>query len=152
MGGRGPAASEQAPAGSDRPVIRPPFGKLLWYSYGGSLPPEYHSWVLHDVTCRTWVLRHFARWMLVIVPVFFLFITLLPTPFGIRLFTDIAVCGAIFMFALVNILVDTDRRAVRAGYSFNLPGQIRGERGVNSQRESNAARRQRIADRKARRR
>ena len=145
-------ASEGVSAGSDQPILRPPLGKLLWYSYGGSLPVEYHSWVLHDVTCRTWVVRHFARWMLVIVPVFFLFITLLPTPFGIRLFTDIAVCGAIFMFALVNILVDTDRRAVRAGYSFNLPGQIRSQRGVDSQRLSNAARRERIAARQSRRR
>ncbi|MCW2494137.1 MAG: uncharacterized protein JWQ77_61 [Jatrophihabitans sp.] len=125
---------------------------LLWYCYGGHLPKTNHSWVLHDVTCRTWVLRHFARWMMVIVPVFCLYLAFMPTSFGTRLYTDFAICGGIFMFALVNILIDTDRRAVRAGYSFNLPGEIRSSRGVDKQRLSNHARRERIAERQARRR
>jgi hypothetical protein len=89
---------------------------------------------------------------MVIVPVFVVFLAVMPTSFGTRLYTDVALCGAIFMFALVNILIDTDRRAVRAGYGFSLPGEIRSARGVDRQRVSNHDRRERIADRQARRR
>jgi hypothetical protein len=141
-------------AGSEvvRPIRRPGIGHFLWYCYGGRLPEENHSWVLHDVTCRTWVLRHFGRWLMVIIPVFLVYIAFMPTPFAIRIYTDIAICGAIFMFALVNILIDTDRRAVRAGYSFNLPGEMRSQEAGDRQRLSNHDRRERIAERQARRR
>jgi hypothetical protein len=131
---------------------RPGLTKFAWYCYGGSLPARNQTWVLHDVTCRTWALRHFARWAMIAVPVFVLIMVLLPTPFGIRLFTGIAVSGGIFMFALVNILIDTDRRAVRAGYSFNLPSEIRGSRAVDHQRLANRERRERRAARRERRR
>ena len=134
------------------PVVRPGPGRLIWYCYGGHLPARYHSWVLHDVTCRTWVLRHFGRWLMVIVPVFCVFLAVTPTSFGTRLYIDFAISGAIFMFALVNILIDTDRRAVRAGYSFNLPGEIRAARSVDKQRLSSFERRERIAERQDRRR
>lgn len=134
------------------PLYRPGIAKLLWYCYGGSLPARNHTWVLHDVTCRTWVLRHFARWAMIALPAFALITALLPAPFGIRFFTGIAVGGGIFMFALVNILIDTDRRAVRAGYSFNLPGSIRGTRSVDHQRLANQQRRERRAARQGRRR
>ena len=134
------------------PVIRPTLGLFVWYCYGGHLPERNHSWVLHDVTCPTWALRHFARWLMVIVPVFCLFLAFMPTSMGTRFFTDIAISGGIFMFALVNIMVDTDRRAVRAGYAFSLPSEIRGARGVDHQRLANQQRRQRSADRQARRR
>jgi hypothetical protein len=135
-----------------RPICRPGIALFVRYCYGGRLPERHHSWVLRDVTCRTWVLRHFARWMMVIIPVFALYMALMPTSFGIRVYTDIAVCGGIFMFALVNILIDTDRRAVRAGYSFNLPGEIRATRADDRQRLANHERRQRVAERQVRRR
>jgi hypothetical protein len=134
------------------PVLRPTLGRLLWYCYGGRVPEQNHSWVLHDVTCSTWALRHFGRWLMVIIPVFFVYLALMPASFGTRVYTDVAVCGAIFMFALVNIMIDTDRRAVRAGFGFSRPGEIRSARGVDQQRLANQERRQRSADRKARRR
>jgi hypothetical protein len=136
----------------EAPVLRPTPGRFLWYCYGGRLPVQNHSWVLHDVTCRTWVLRHFARWMMVIIPVFFVFLAVMPGTFGTRFYIDVAVGGAILMFAFVNILIDTDRRAVRAGYGFSRPGEIRSARGVDRQRLSNHDRRERIAARQARRR
>lgn len=135
----------------ERPLCRPRMAKFVWYCYGGSLPARHQTWVLHDVTCGTWALRHFARWAMVVVPVFALIMATLPTPFGIRLFTALAVSGGIFMFALVNILIDTDRRAVRAGFSYNLPGQIRGSRAVDHQRLANRERRERRAARQIRR-
>jgi hypothetical protein len=136
---------------AESPLCRPGVARFLWYCYGGSLSARHRTWVLHDLTCRTWVLRHFARWAMVAVPVFVLFMALMPTPFGIRLYTGIAVSGGIFMFALVNILIDTDRRAVRAGYSYKSPGKIRGSRAVDRQRLANRQRRERRAARQVRR-
>jgi hypothetical protein len=89
--------------------------------------------------------------MMVIIPVFVIFLAVMPAAFATRFFIDIAICGAIFMFALVNILIDTDRRAVRAGYSFNLPGEIRSRSAGDRQRLANHGRRERIAQRQARR-
>lgn len=132
-----------------RELQRPTPGRFLWYCYGGSLPQRNHAWVLHDVTCRTWWLRHFGRWLMVIIPFFTLYMTIVPTSFGIRLYTGLTFSGAIFMFALVNIMIDTDRRAVRAGYSYNYPQQVRSARAVARQKAANYARRERIAERRA---
>lgn len=133
-------------------TLRPRLGRFIWYCYGGSLPAEHHSWVLHDVTCRSWWLRHFARWMMVIVPFFALYMAFMPTSPGIRLWTGLTFSGAIFMFALVNIMIDTDRRAVRAGYPFNHPQRLRSARAEERQRTASFQRRERIAERQARRR
>jgi hypothetical protein len=43
---------------------------LRWiaYAYGAGLPPRYRTWVLHDVTTRTWVLRHITRSLVQFAP------------------------------------------------------------------------------------
>ncbi|MEB3369953.1 DUF5313 family protein [Saccharopolyspora mangrovi] len=50
-------------------MIRP--GPLRWvfHQYGGRLPERYRDWVLHDATCRTWVLRVLVRGLLQIAPI-----------------------------------------------------------------------------------
>jgi hypothetical protein len=128
---------------------RPTLGRFLWYCYGRSLPAENHSWVLHDVTCRTWVLRHFARWTMVIAPLFMVYIAFMPTPFGIRLYTGFTFSLGIYVMSLVFILIDTDRRAVRAGYEHSQPQAIRTANSVERQRAANHQRRERIAARRA---
>lgn len=133
------------------PLRRPTFGRFLWYCYGGSLPPENHTWVLHDVTCRTWVLRHFARWTMLIAPLFGLYLALMPMPFGIRLYTGITFALGIYVMSLVFILIDTDRRAVRAGYDHSQPQAVRSANSVARQRAANHQRRERINERRARR-
>lgn len=49
-------------------VKRP--GPLRWsyYQFGGRLPEQYREWVLHDATCRTWVLRVLVRGLIQIAP------------------------------------------------------------------------------------
>ncbi|MFN2560705.1 MAG: DUF5313 family protein [Jatrophihabitans sp.] len=89
------------------------------------MPRRYSTWVLHDVICRTWLVRHFARTALVVVPIFVLYMVLMPSSLGVRLLTGLTFGGAIFMFSLVIIQVDTDRRAVQAGYGASLPARIR---------------------------
>jgi hypothetical protein len=134
---------------ADRSIHRPTLGRFIWYCYHGSLPAENHSWVLHDVTCRTWVLRHFARWTMAIAPLFILYLAFMPSPFGIRLFTGIAFSLAIYVMSLVFILIDGDRRAVRAGYDHSQPQAIRMANSVERQRTANYQRRERIAARRA---
>ncbi|GAA3434092.1 hypothetical protein GCM10018954_036960 [Kutzneria kofuensis] len=43
---------------------------LQWlrYVYGGRLPERYREWVLHDATCRTWLLRYVLRVVVEAVP------------------------------------------------------------------------------------
>jgi hypothetical protein len=138
-------------AAVSEPIQRPNPLLLLKYSLGGSLPRRYSPWILHDVTCRTWLVRHFARTMLVIVPLFSVYMALMPTSLGVRLLTGLTFSGAIFMFSLVNIQVDTDRRAVRAGYGASLPARIRSQQSVDRQGLANHLRRERIAERRDRR-
>lgn len=47
---------------------RPNLLRWLYYQYGGVLPAEYREWVLHDVTCKTWVLRVVIRGLLQVAP------------------------------------------------------------------------------------
>jgi hypothetical protein len=51
-------------------AIRRP-SPLLWvyYCYGGRLPDRYRDWVLHDGTCRTWLIRVFVRGFVQVLPV-----------------------------------------------------------------------------------
>jgi uncharacterized protein DUF5313 len=44
---------------------------VLWvyYQFGGTLPDRYGPWVLHDGTCRTWLVRVFLRGLVMVSPV-----------------------------------------------------------------------------------
>lgn len=134
------------------PVQRPSARMLLWYCIGGSLPERHSTWVLRDVTCRSWLVRHFARTLLIIVPLFAVYMALVPTSLGVRLLTGLTFSGGLFMFSVVNTLIDTDRRAVRAGYAPGLPAHVRSQQAVERQRLASYQRRERIAERQARRR
>ena len=133
-------------------VVRPPLSGLIRYAYWGMLPEKHSSWVLHDLTCRTWVLRHFARWTMVVLPLFILYMVFMPTPIAIRTYTGITYSLGIYVVSLVFILIDTDRRAVKAGYPHSLPQAMRSAASVERQRTDNYARREKIAARRARRR
>jgi hypothetical protein len=135
-----------------RPVTRPRGVRLLWYALGGSLPERNHTWVLQDLTCRTWWLRHFARTAVIIVPLLVVYLAVVPASLSVRLLTGLTFAAAGFLFSFVNILVDTDRRAVRAGYASGLAEQLRGSRAAEQHRVASYQRRERIAERQARRR
>jgi hypothetical protein len=131
---------------------RPGLRLLVWYSIGGSLPARYNTWVLHDVTTRTWVLRHFARVFAIIIPIAALFFGLLVPTYGAPMaYAGICLVGTLFIAGLTTILIDTDRRAVRAGYLSDYASEVRSRRATETQHASNYERRERIAARKARR-
>jgi hypothetical protein len=89
---------------------------LLWYVLGGGLPDRYREWVLHDVSCDRWALRHFARAFLqigLIAPIVF---AVMPGPVWAR-------AGAVLLGLLVGMQYalwfldgSVERRASRAGY------------------------------------
>lgn len=56
--------------------------RWLYYAYGGGLGSRYAQWVLHDLTCRTWLLRHAVRTLVQALPSFLLL--LLPGPLWLR--------------------------------------------------------------------
>jgi hypothetical protein len=130
---------------------RPSAPRLVWYSLGGSLSERHNSWVLHDVTCPTWTLRHFARALLVIIPLFVLYMAFIPGGLAIRLYTGLTFSAALLLISIILMLIDTDRRAVRAGFRFGLVSNIRTARSVERQRLASYHRRERIAARRARR-
>ena len=61
-----------------RARYRPGPLRWFWYAVGGRLPARYRSWVLHDLTCRTWPLRHLARLVAQLAPVAIVLVLLLP--------------------------------------------------------------------------
>lgn len=61
---------------------RPNAFQWIWYVYGGRLPDRHREWVLHDITCRTWALRHLGRALVQVSPGVLLL--LLPAPLWIN--------------------------------------------------------------------
>jgi hypothetical protein len=130
---------------------RPGVLRWLWYAAGGSLPSRYDAWVLHDTTCRTWLLRHVIRSLLLIsVPVAAVVI-FLPAPLGLSILTAATAGGSGMMFMLVHTIETTERRAIRAGYPGGTAEATRALRSAESQKQANAARRERAAARAQRR-
>ena len=93
---------------------RPNPFQWTWYAFGGRLPERYREWVLHDVTCRTWVLRHLARTLVQVSPG--LLFLLLPGPLWI---TSLAIFGGVFMalwYSLAYMEHTSEHRLAKHGY------------------------------------
>ena len=67
--------------------------RWLAYVYGAGLPARHRGWVLHDVTTRTWQLRHLVRTTVQLLPVGVLLFLLIPGPVYVRALSVLA--GAI---------------------------------------------------------
>lgn len=95
---------------------RPGAPRWLWYAVTGRLIPRYHAWAFHDLTCRTWPLRHLARLLVPAVPVAVLLIVVLPGPVSVRVMAAVTgmVIGLLYSFVFLH--ESTDRRAVKLGY------------------------------------
>ena len=130
---------------------RPNPVRWLWYALGAGLPERHREWVLKDTTTSTWILRHIARSMLMLVIPITAVLLFLPTHLGLRILTACTAGGCGLMFMLVHIIETTERRVVRAGYIGGTAERLRGERSIETQRLGNAMRRERIAQRKERR-
>jgi hypothetical protein len=110
------------------PGPRPNPLRWVGYAFGLGLPARNRTWVLHDVTTRTWVLRHLLRSLVQIVPFAVLLYLVVPGEPALRL-------AAITMGALVGlgysaVLVEaaTEHRAIKAGYPEGFAAHTRHER------------------------
>ncbi|SFM52982.1 hypothetical protein SAMN05421805_101601 [Saccharopolyspora antimicrobica] len=65
----------------------------MYYQLGGRLPEQYRDWVLHDATCRTWVLRVLVRGLIQIAPL------------GALLFVALGVLGGAWPIAAGALLL-----------------------------------------------
>ncbi len=108
------------------PSSRPNPAQWAWYAFGGKLPDRCAEWVLHDVTCRTWVLRHLARALTQLAPLCAV-LMLLPGPMWIRL-SSLALGLLVGLFYSVCYMGETgEHRAIKHGFP---PGVARDTRAM----------------------
>lgn len=121
-------------ARGERPPARPGPVRWLWYALTGRLPPRYREWVLYDLTCPTWPLRHLARLLVPLAPLAGVLIAVLPGPLGVRA-TGVAIGSVVgLLFTFVFLEDSTDRRATKFGYPSGTPRAVREHR-ARDQRE-----------------
>jgi len=100
----------------------------LWYALGGSLPAAHREWVLHDVTCRTWPLRHLLRLLVQVVPVALVLVVLIPGPLWVRLMAAMGGSLVGLFYSFVFLYEATEHRACKAGYAHGTAARVREER------------------------
>jgi hypothetical protein len=142
---------DNALASLRQPLHRPNPLQWLKYAVGGSLPKRCGTWVLHDVTAPTWVLRHAVRSLVLLAIPVLAVLLFLPTSLNVRLLVLANAGLPAFVASMIFVLPANERRLVRAGYPAELGQAIRGRRAVEKQVTSNRARRERMAARRARR-
>lgn len=101
--------------------------RWTWYAFGGKLPDRYREWVLHDVTCPTWWLRHVVRSLVQVTPVAILLLVIL----GPQWITYLAVAaGAILalIYSLAYIEETGEHRLGKHGYPVGTGRKIRAHR------------------------
>ena len=135
-----------------RQVVRPSFPRWLWYAFWGSLPERNAGWVLYDNTCSTWIPRHIARMLVVLVLPVLALVLLLPAPAGLRALTAAVTAGCALLFAGLYTNESGEHRLLQAGFPWGLAEALRSSRAQAAQRMGNARRRDRTAARTGRRR
>ena len=98
------------------PVRRPSPLRWLWYSFGGRLPAEHRTWVLHDTTTGTWWARHLLRAFIQLAIPLALVLVFIPGPFWIRAMGALSGIFLGLIFALAYMTETTEHRVMRAGY------------------------------------
>lgn len=109
----------------------------IWYAYGGRLPARYRDWVLHDISARTWVLRHVARTLVQIAPgaVFLL----APGPLWIRLMSLLGGVILSLWYSLSYMEHTSEYRLVKHGFPLGT-GKATRDEGKAGLRAEQAAR------------
>ena len=116
---------------------RPNPAQWLWYAIGGRLPQRCNPWVLHDVTCRTWAVRHFVRGLVQMSPI--LLLLLLPGPLYIRILSiALGMCVGYF-YSMTYMWHTTEHRLVKQGYSRGLGEQTRRAKHAEADARAKAA-------------
>lgn len=82
--------------------------------------------MLHDVTTRTWVVRHFARTAVQLAPVLVVLYLMIPGEPWIR--GTAVLAGALlgFFYSGAYLYETTEHRAIKAGYARGHAARVRG--------------------------
>lgn len=115
-------------------IIRPNPLQWLRYAVTGSLPPENRAWVLHDATCRTWLLRHAARYLVLVAPLIVAVLLFLPATLGIRAEACLAAGLSMWIGYMCFTTESLEHRIEKAGYPYGLAGKLREQRAIDAQR------------------
>jgi hypothetical protein len=119
----------------------------MWYAAGGGLPEKYRDWVLHDTTSATWLVRHFARVLAVLIIPTVLLVVLLPASGGLRALTALTTDSCVVLLSGILASDTTERRLHRMGYPWGTAASLRAQRAENAQRAAAERYRQRRAAR-----
>jgi hypothetical protein len=110
-------------------VKRPNPMLWLWYAFGGKLPNRYREWVLHDATAPTWLVRHVARRLVFMAPIFGLLYLFLAVALDFDVVTVLLGFGlglyAGLYYALIFATNSVDVRVTRHGYPDEYASQVR---------------------------
>jgi len=92
------------------------------------MPLAYREWVLYDLTCRTWPLRHLLRLVVQLLPVAVVLMVLIPGPMWVRLMGVVggSLVGLSYSFGF--LYEATEHRACKAGYPHGTAARVREER------------------------
>lgn len=112
----------------DVPVRRPDPLRWLWYAFGGRLPSGNRAWVLRDLTCRSWAVRHTARALVQVSPVAFALFLLIPGSPGVRLAGVIAGLLLGLLYSCAYMCEIAEHRVAQAGYPVGTAHAVREER------------------------
>lgn len=105
--------------------VRPGPVRWVWYSFGGKLPSRHDEWVLHDVTARTWQLRHAVRSLVQVSPG--LLFLLVPGPMWIKAMAILGGAILAVWYGMAYAEFTCEHRAFKQGYPLGTARQRRKE-------------------------
>lgn len=91
----------------------------------GRLPQRYSIWVLHDVTCVSWVVRHVLRAMAAATLPVAAIVIFLPGALSLRAMTAFLAGACAVLFATIWINESVEHRLIQAGYRWGLGAKVR---------------------------
>lgn len=124
-------------------VLRPNPLQWLRYAVTGSVPPKNHGWVLYDATCRTWLIRHAARYLVLVAPLIIATVLFLPASMSIRVEAAVAAGLSMWIGYMCFTTESLEHRIKKAGFPYGLAGKMREERSIAAQRAVVARNRER---------
>src|SRR4051794_39120030 len=128
-------------------VVRPNPLQWLRYVYTGSVPAKNRAWELYDATCRPWIWRHLARYVVLVAPILIAVLVFLPAPLSLRVMSCLAAGLSMLLFYMAYTSDAVERRVEKAGYLDGTAAQIRQQRATDAQRAVAARYRERSAAR-----
>src|SRR5689334_4521703 len=102
------------------PRITPNPVRWLLYAMWIPLPQRHRLWVLYDTTCSTWVLRHFARIIVLAAIPTVVIALVLPASLGLKLLIALTTGGVAFLLTAVWVNEGTEHRLAQADWPWDF--------------------------------